>query len=171
MSIPGPRLLPVFAAAAMLLAVPPPIRAADANSANGTLTIQSAHKPFKIDLMHAYYIIGPDPYEAGKTIRSIVFTAADQRAAIEACKDTRCVGSLTFDFLRLDLGDDPRLVSWAARIDPASFSGGVAGSALKLGTDSADRLAGTLTMDAAGTKTAGTIKFDASLVKTFAKPE
>ncbi len=171
MSIPGTRLLSLFAAIAILLAVPALIQAADANTASGTLTIQSAHKAFKIDLTHAYYVIGPDPYETDRTIRSIVFTTADQRAAIEGCKDTRCVGLLTVDFLRLDLDDDPRLVSWAARIDPASFSGGVAGSALKLGTDSSDRLAGTVTIGEAGTRTAGTIKFDASLVKTFAKPD
>ncbi len=171
MNISAIRLFPLFAATAMLLMVPPPIQGADVNTASGTLTIQSAHKPFKIHLTHAYYIIRPDTYNIDKTIRSLVFTAADHRAAIEACEDTRCVELLTIDFLRLDLDDDPRLVSWAARIEPASFSGGVAGSALKLGTDSANRLAGTLTMDAADTKTAGTIQFDASLVKTIVNPQ
>lgn len=171
MNIPATRLLSLLTVTAMLLVAPPSIQAAGVNTASGTLTMQSADKTLKIDLTHAYYIIGPDPYETDKTIRSIVFTAADQRDAIEACKDTRCIGTLRIDFLRLDLDDDPRIVHWAVHIDPASFSGGATGSALKLDTDSADRLAGTLKMDSADKKQAGTIKFDASLVKTFAKPE
>lgn len=138
------------------------------DSAQGALVVQAEDKPLRIDLAHAYLVIGPDTYEAHKTTRRLVFAAADLRASIEACTEIRCATTISSDGLVLELGDAGSHGYWA-HVQPMQYAGSVDGGGLVLRTDTPDRLAGTLKIDESGVT--ATIMFDAPLVKSFGSAE
>jgi hypothetical protein len=144
----------------------PALSAAGADRAHGTLTVQAEDKPLSVQLKHAYYVSGPDTFEADKTTRRLVFTVDDPGATLAACIDIRCATAPSGDGLVVELDDAASPHYWA-HVVPMQYSGSVDGSGLVLRTDSADRLAGTLTIDNTGVKTR--IEFDASLLGTFAQ--
>jgi len=136
-----------------------------ADSARGTLTVETESKPASVELAHAYLVSGPDTFDAKKITRRIVFTKSDERAAIAACSDVSCATLSSSDGMTIDLGEQS-MASWWAHVHPMQYSG-MSPSALKLSADSAERVAGTFQLDSGGAK--ASIVFDAPLVKAFAK--
>jgi hypothetical protein len=157
-----------IAAALAALVAPAFAAAAGSDHAKGTLTVQAEAKPLQMELKHAYYVSGPDTFEAGKMTRRVVFAGDDLAATIRACADVGCATAPPGDGLMLELDDAAPSRYWA-HVRPMQYSGSVDSGGLVLKTDTADRLAGTLTIADAGVKT--TIEFDATLLKTFAPPK
>jgi len=163
MNRPGNTTLYALALIATLV-VPCAAVAADSH-AQGKLTLQGENKSLDVEVKHAYYVSGPDRFEATKMTRSLVFAVDDLAAVIQACADIGCATALSGDGLVLDLGDAASPSYWA-HVRPMQYSGFVGRNGLRLRTDSSDRLAGSLTIAGAGVKT--TIEFDVPLTKTFA---
>ena len=151
------------ACAAALIAFAAPSFAAGGDSAKGTLTLQGEDKPVSVELTHAYYITGPDQFDPKKTTRRIIFAGADVRAAIEACDEASCAMHAFNDGMTIEM-DDTSVRYWA-HVRPMQYSGMLERSALALGADKPDRLAGTVKLANSGVTT--TIVFDATLVKAF----
>jgi len=160
-----PRVLAALAGFALMTLSAPTILAAGADSATGTLSVEGPDKTLSAALTHAYVVVGPDTFEPEKITRRIVFTPQDERATIMACKDVSCATLSGSDGLTVSLreGSTP---AWWAHVYPIQYSGSTGADALKTTVDTADRLAGTFTLDNPGAK--ATIEFDATLVKTFA---
>lgn len=142
--------------------------AAASTTATGSLSVEGPDAPLVISLKHAYYVSGPDRFDETKSVRSIVFTADDQRAAIDACPDMRCAMLSSSDGLQIEIGDDGT-VNWWAHVAPVQYSSTTGGDALKLSVDSAGRVAGSFKLGGSGATTA--VEFDASLIRDFSKPE
>jgi len=159
-------LAPVAVAAALLTSAA--VLADASGSAKGKLTVQGEDKPLSVELAHAYLVKGPATFDQTQMARHIVFTAADERSTIAACKDIRCATLLSADGITVELPGDSA-PGWWAHVGPVQYSSTGDSDALKLGTDSAERLAGTFTIDRSMVTTS--IVFDAVLVKTFAIPE
>jgi hypothetical protein len=143
-------------------------RAAESSTASGTLSVEGPDDPLSIKLTHAYYVTGPDRFDETKTVRSIVFTADDQRAAIDACADMRCAMLSSSDGLQIEIGDSG-VVNWWAHVSPIQYSSTAGAEALELRVDSANRVAGTFKLGGSGATAA--VEFDASLARDFAKQE
>jgi hypothetical protein len=141
--------------------------AAGSDSAKGTLTVETQDKPASVELAHAYLVSGPDTFDETKITRRIVFTGTDERATIEACSNVRCATLSSSDGMTIDLGEDST-ASWWAHVSPMQYSGTSEPGALKLGTDTAERVAGTFKIGASGVT--ASIVFDAPLVKAFPLP-
>ncbi|MGA9422204.1 MAG: hypothetical protein WBW61_07560 [Rhodanobacteraceae bacterium] len=141
--------------------------AGESTMAKGNLSVEGPDDPLSVTLTHAYYVTGPDRFDETKTVRSIVFTKDDQRAAIGACADMRCAMLSATDGLQIDFAE-PGMVNWWAHVSPIQYSSTASGDALKLSVDSPGRVAGTFKLGGSGATTA--IEFDASLVRDFAKP-
>jgi len=125
-------------------------------------------KALRVDLKHAYVVVGPDTFEENKTTRRLVFAADDLRTTIAACKDVRCATTISSDGLVLDL-DDAGSSSYWAHVQPMQYSGSLDAGGLVLHIDKPDRLTGTLKIDNSGVTS--TIEFDAPLVKSFGHVE
>jgi hypothetical protein len=159
------RPSPLAIAAAALFALAAAAPAAASDNANGTLTVETEARPARVEVAHAYLVSGPDSFDPKKMTRRIVFTRADERAAIEACDDVGCATLSLGDGMTFDVGE-AGMASWWGHVRPMQYSG-MSGSALKLSADTAERMAGTFTVDTTGVK--ASIVFDATLVKAFAK--
>ena len=146
----------------------PAILAAESTMAKGALSLEGPDDPLVVTLAHAYYVTGPDRFDPTQTVRSVVFTTSDQRAAMAACADMRCAMLSSSDGLQIELGDGGS-VNWWAHVAPVQYSSSAGSDALKLRVDSPERVAGTFKLAGSGATTA--IEFDASLVRDFAKPE
>jgi hypothetical protein len=145
-----------------------PALAGESTMAKGTLSVAGPDAPLKVTLTHAYYVTGPDRFDATRTVRSIVFTVDDQRAAIVACADLRCAMLSSSDGLKIDLAETGS-IDWWAHVSPIQYAGTASRDALELGADSAGRIAGTFKLAGSGAATA--IRFDASLIRDFAKQD
>lgn len=150
--------------ATLIALASPMLFAAGGDRAQGTLTVQAEDKPLQMQLGHAYYVSGPDTFEADRMTRRLVFSADDLAATIRACPDVRCATIPSSDGLVLELDDAGSPRYWA-HVRPMQYSGSVDSGGLVLRADTADRLAGTLTIADSGVKT--TIDFDATLLKAF----
>jgi len=153
-----------FAVALIGLGVPSFAAQTASDSAQGTLVVQAQDKPLSVDLKHAYFLIGPDAFEANKTTRRVVFAADDLRATIKACKEVRCATTISNDGLVLEL-DDAGSASYWAHVQPMQYTSSVDAGGLVLHIDKPDRLAGTLKIDDSGVT--ARITFDAALLSTF----
>lgn len=157
---------------AALLLVPvlvaPPALADESTMARGTLSVEGHGDPLTISLAHAYYITGKDRFDETRTVRSIVFTADDRRAAMADCADLGCAMLSSSDGLKIDLSESGTVVWWA-HIAPIQYSSSASGDVLKLSADTAERVAGTFEL--AGSGATATIEFDATLVRDFSKQE
>jgi len=157
-----------FAVALIGLGVPSFAAQAASDSAQGALVVQAQEKPLSVDLKYAYFLIGPDLFEANKTTRRVVFSADDLRATIEACTEVRCATLISNDGLVLEL-DDAGSASYWAHVQSTQYTSSVDAAGLVLRIDKPDRLAGTLKIDDSGVT--ARITFDATRVRTFGPAE
>jgi len=145
--------------------------AAAAEPASGTINYQSKSGPIAINVAHVYLVKGPDAV-SGKTVRQLVFAPADIGAKLKACATLSCVGGLLNDGMTVDFDVSPRLNYWVVGNGQKVQYSGTAKpeETLKLTTDTAEQMAGTLTIDdskAGGAKV--NVKFDAKTAKSFSK--
>lgn len=134
------------------------------DTAKGTMTLQGESEPFAIVLTHAYYVTGPDRFDAKKILPRLIFTGEDVRAKIDACDDADCATYAASDGLRLELDPEGATTYWA-HVKPMQYSGMLDASSLKLSTQTPDRVTGTLNYKNSGVDITAT--FDATLVKAF----
>lgn len=139
--------------------------AAAGDHAHGRLTLDIDGKTRSAELAHVYFVVGPDAFDPSRTTRQLVFSVDDLGASIEACADIDCATVLGGDGLVLALDASGR-TRFHARMRPTQSGGFLPDGALKLSADAQDHVAGTLTLDSMGVKTA--IEFDATLRKAFA---
>jgi hypothetical protein len=144
---------------------------AAAEPASGTINYQSKAGPIVINVAHVYLVKGPDAV-TGKMIRELVIAPADIGAKVKACATISCVSGGLTEGMTVDFDAGPRLNYWVvANGQKVQYSGTAKpDETLKLTTDTADQLAGTLTIDdskAGGAKV--NIKFDAKTAKQFSK--
>jgi hypothetical protein len=141
-----------------------------AAAAKGTLSYKAQAKAYDVELKYAYLIKVPDTLDPKKIIRRLVFTPDDIAAAITACAAASCVNGSLSDSLHVDLST-PFLPYWMVLNDErVQFSGPADLTALKLTTETATRVAGTLIFDA--TRGGGPkvhVDFDAPLLKEFTR--
>ncbi len=141
-----------------------------ADSVSGTIAYQSKSGPLAVTVKNVYLVKGPDAV-SGKTIRRLVFSSADIGSKIKSCAAMSCSDADLGEGMTVDLDAGPRLNYWFVANDQrVQYSGTARPETLKLATDSAQRIAGKLTIDdtAAGGAKAN-IDFDAGLFKEFAK--
>lgn len=143
---------------------------AHADPATGKIFYQSKSGPIVVEVKNVYLVKGPDEV-SGKIIRRLVFSSADLSAKIEACAEMSCSdGSLT-EGLTVDFDAGPRMNYWfVGNGQRVQYSGTAKHEAAQLAVDTAQRLAGKLSLDdssAGGVK--ASIGFDAALLKEFAK--
>lgn len=156
----------VLLAAAAFLPV-----AATADPASGTINFQSKGGPIVVNVANVYLVKGPDAV-SGKTIRQLIFTSADVGAKLQACASMMCAGGNVTEGMTVDFDVGPRLNYWlAGNGQKVQYSGTAKpDETLKLTADTAQRLAGTLTIDDGATGGAKVnVKFDATLAKQFTK--
>ena len=142
-----------------------------AEKAKGTLTYKGPKKTFTVALKHAYLVKGPDTFEEGKTVRRLILTSGDFSAAIKGADALNGFDGKLMEGMIVELADGPRLNYWIVLNDQlVQYSGMVEPAALKSTTNTADHLAGKLTIDdvsAGGPKI--DVDFDAPLLKAFTK--
>ena len=140
-------------------------------TAKGSLTYKAKSGPITIAPKFAYLVKGPDAVDAGKTIRKLIFSTADLGAKIDACKTMNCTDADLGEGMTVDFDAGPRLNYWVVlNGQRVQYSGTEPPAALKLATDTPQRLAGTLAFDggaAGGPQVA--IEFDTPLVKEVTK--
>ena len=144
---------------------------ATADPASGTINYQSKAGPIAINVANVYMVKGPDAV-SGKTIRQLIFTTADIGAKLQACASMMCASGNVTEGMTVDFDVGPRLNYWVAGNGQKIQYSGTAkpDETLKLTADTAERLAGTLTIDdgaMGGAKV--NVKFDAKAVKQFNK--
>jgi len=145
--------------------------AADAEPASGTINYQSKAGPIVVNVANVYLVKGPDTV-SGKTIRQLIFTAADIGAKLQACASMSCASGNVTEGMTVDFDAGSRLNYWVVgNGQKVQYSGSAKpDAALKLTADAPDRLAGTLTFDdgaMGGAKV--NVKFDAKVVKQYGK--
>ena len=144
---------------------------AAAEPASGTITYQSKSGPIVIKVANVYLVKGPDAV-SGKTIRQLVFAPADISAKLQACATISCVSGQLMDGMTVDFDAGPRLNYWVvANGQKVQYSGTARpDEAAKLSANTADNVAGTLSIDdstAGGAKV--DVNFDAKTFKQFSK--
>ena len=145
--------------------------AATAEPTSGTINYQSKAGPIVINVANVYMVNGPDAV-SGKTIRQLIFTSADVGAKLQACASMMCASGNVTEGMTVDFDVGPRLNYWVVGNGQKVQYSGTAkpDETLKLTSDTAERLAGTLTIDdgaMGGAKV--NVKFDATTVKQFSK--
>jgi hypothetical protein len=141
-----------------------------ADSATGTISYQSKTGPIAISVKNVYFVKGPDAV-SGKTIRHLVFSSADLSAKIKGCAKMSCTDGDLNEGMTVDLDAGPRLNYWVVgNGQRVQYSGTAKPETLKLTTDTAQRIAGKLTIDDSGAGGAkASIDFDAALLKEFVR--
>jgi hypothetical protein len=145
--------------------------AAAADPASGTINYQSRAGALAVKVANVYLVKGPDSM-SGKTMRQLIFTSADIGAKLQACATMMCASGNVVEGMTVDFDTGPRLNYWVVgNGQKIQYSGSARpDEAAKLTADTAQRLAGTLTIDdgaAGGAKV--NVTFDATLVKQFSK--
>ena len=156
----------VFIAAAALLSA-----AAHADPASGTIDYRSKAGAVVVTVANVYLVTGPDAVSR-KTIRELIFTSADIGAKLQACATMSCASGIVTEGMTVDFDVSPRLNYWVVgNGQKIQYSGTAKPDAtLKLTADTAQRLAGTLTIDdgaMGGAKV--NVTFDATVFKQFSK--
>ncbi|MEW6143591.1 MAG: hypothetical protein AB1598_01090 [Thermodesulfobacteriota bacterium] len=145
--------------------------AAKAYAASGTAKGTLKIKDKTVDLKYAYLVKGPDMFDTSKTVSTVILTPTDIGQKISECKTASCATGLTEGMTvgREDFGGTVRVVYWVVTNDGMmQYSGNDDLSALALTADTADKMAGKLTIDdsaADGPKI--DVEFDAPLAKEF----
>lgn len=156
------NLAPWLAAVWLACATVPALAA---DSASGSLKMVAQGKPVSIAIHHVYFITGPDSFAPKQTTRRLIFSTQDTSAAIDACATASCAMSAIGDGMTLELEADTPMARWWVHLPRAQQSGMGNASMLSLATDTPQRVAGTLTINALGVETR--IAFDAGLVRAF----
>ena len=158
--------LTVFYAASVLTPLTDEARAAG-GTAKGTIKL----KDKTVEVKYAYLIKAPDSFDESKTVSTVIITPNDISKAITECQSGSCASGITEGMTvgKEDFGGTIRVVYWVVTKDGMmQYSGNDDVSALVLTTDTADRMAGKLTIDdsaAEGPKI--DVEFDAPLAKEF----
>ena len=145
--------------------------AATADPASGTINYQSKAGPVAINVANVYLVKGPDAV-SGKTIRQLIFNSADVGTKLQACASMMCAGGNVMEGMTVDFDVGPRLNYWVVGNGQKIQYSGTAkpDETLKLTADTAERLAGTLTINDGAMGGANVnVKFDATAVKQFNK--
>lgn len=143
----------------------------DASAAGGTAKGTIKIKDKTVDAKYAYLVKGPDMFDSSKTVSTVIITPSDISQKIFECKDASCASGITEGMTvgKEDFGSTTRVVYWVVTNDGMmQYSGNDDLSALALTTDTADRMAGKLTIDdsaADGPKI--DVEFDAPIAKEF----
>lgn len=143
----------------------------DAGAAGGTAKGTIKLKDKTVEVKYAYLIKAPDTFEPSKIVSTIILSPKDISKEIAACDRSMCATGLTEGMTvgKEDFGSTTRVVYWVVTNDGMmQYSGNDDVSALALTTDTADRMAGKLTVDdsaADGPKI--DVEFDAPLTKEF----
>ena len=144
---------------------------ADADQASGIIKLQSKAGPIVVNVANVYMVRGPDA-ASGKTIRQLIFTSADLSAKLQACASMSCASGIVLEGMTVDFDAGSRLNYWVVgNGQKVQYSGAARpDETLKLTSDSAERLAGSLAIDdsAMGGATVN-VKFDAAMAKQFSK--
>lgn len=145
--------------------------AATADSASGTINYQSKVGAVIVNVSNVYLVKGPDA-ASGKTIRQLIFTSTDLGPKLQACASMMCVSGSVTEGMTVDFDAGRRLNYWVVGNGQKVQYSGTArpDESVKLSADTAQRLAGTLTIDdgaIGGAKV--NVKFDATVVKQFSK--
>jgi hypothetical protein len=143
---------------------------AHADTASGTISYQSKAGPIVVTVKNVYFVKGPDAV-SGKIIRHLVFSSADLGAKIKSCAKMSCTDSDLNEGMTVDLDAGPRLNYWVVgNGQRVQYSGTAKPETLKLTTDTAQRIAGKLTIDDSGAGGAkANVDFDATMMKAFEK--
>jgi len=160
-----------FAALALAAAAAVFPAAAHADPAAGTIDYRSKAGAVVVNVAHVYLVTGPDAVSR-KMMRELIFTSADIGAKLQACATISCASGNVTEGMTIDFDVSPRLNYWVVgNGQKIQYSGTAKPEAtLKLNADTAQRLAGTLTVDDSamgGPKV--DVKFDATVVKQFSK--
>ena len=158
------RLRPLIAVA-IAAALPLFPSLASADTTTGTISYQSKVAPIALKVANVYLVKGPDA-ASGKTIRQLIFTTADLGAKLKACTSMSCASGIVLEGMTVDFDAGPRLNYWVVGNGQKIQYSGTArpDETLKLTADTAERLAGVLTIDdsaAGGAKV--NVNFDATL--------
>jgi len=159
---------PAIAMAAVAAFVP---AAATADSTSGTINYQSKSGPIVVNVTNVYMIKGPDAV-SHKAMRELIFTSADVGAKLQTCASMMCASGNVLEGMTVDFDVVPRLNYWVVgNGQKVQYSGTVKpDESLKLIADSAEHLAGSLTIDDSATGGATVnVKFDATIFKQFSK--
>lgn len=152
--------------AAMLTAMP--VAAVQAGEASGTLVHQTRSGPIEVKPKHAYLVVGPN-FE-NKTVRLLVLSEADMTSAIQGCDRLGCVGSELMAGTTVEFDAGTRMGYWfVANGQRVQHSDTAQPETMNLSQNTPKRLAGQWTLTG-GVGPTGSVKFDATLVKTFSKP-
>jgi len=142
-----------------------------AEPASGPINYKSKAGTLAITVANVYLVKGPDAV-SGKTMRELIFTSADIGAKLQACATMSCASGIVTEGMTVDFDAGPRLNYWVVGNGQKIQYSGTArpDETLKTSADTADRLAGTLTIDDAAAGGAKVdVKFDAKVVKQFSK--
>lgn len=142
-----------------------------ANTAGGTINYKAKSGAMTIAPKHVWLVKGPDAIDPKKTIRKLIFSSTDIGAKVIACKTMSCTDADLGSGMTVDLDAGPRLNYWVV-LDgqKVQYSGTAPVDNLKLTTNSANRLAGKLSIDgvaAGGPKV--DIDFDATMLPELSK--
>ena len=140
------------------------------DSSKGTLIYKGKKKTFNIDLKYAYFVAGPDSFDPNKKIRRLIFTNVNLEAKIKSCEVMNCVDS-SIEGIQVDLDAADRILYWVnLNGQLVQYSGTAMLDAMVLTTESKDRLAGSLKIDAlASGGPSVDVSFDVTLLKSYLK--
>lgn len=151
---------------ALLTAIP--LATAQAGEASGTLVHQARSGSIEVKPKHAYLVVGPN-FE-NKTVRLLVLSEADLTSAIKACDRLGCVSGELMAGTTVEFDAGPRMGYWfVANGQRVQHSDTTRSETMNLTQNTPQRLAGQWTLTG-GVGPTGSVKFDATLVKTFSKP-
>ena len=159
-------LFAIFIMAAVLFPMTENVLAAG-GTAKGTIK----YKDRTVDLKYAYMIKAPDTFEEDKTVTTVIITPNDISPKIAGCQNASCASGITEGMTvgKEDFGSTTRVVYWVVTKDGMmQYSGNQDVTALKLTTDTADRMAGKLAVDDSAADGPNIdVEFDAPLTKEF----
>ena len=158
-----------LAMAAVLSAVS--VQPASADAAGGTAKGKIQYKDKTVDLKYAYIITGPDMFDPDQTETTIILSPTDLSDAIAKCESQSCAGGLTegMTLSTEDFGGTVRVVYWVVTNNGLmQYSGNTDVSVLTLTTDTPEKKAGKMSVDASAAEGPKIdVEFEAPLTKAF----
>lgn len=148
-----------------------PVLSPSAGAAGGTAKGNIQYKDKTVELKYAYVITGPDMFDPDQTETTIILSPTDISETIAKCESQSCAGGLTegMTLSTEDFGGTVRVVYWVVTNDGMmQYSGNTDTSALTLTTDSPEKKAGKMSVDASAAEGPKIdVEFDAPLTKAF----
>lgn len=158
-----------LAMAAVISAVTVP--SASAGAPGGTTKGKIQYKDKTVELKYAYIITGPDMFDPDQTETTIILSPTDLSETIAKCESQSCAGGLTegMTLSTEDFGGTVRVVYWVVTNNGLmQYSGNTDTSALTLTTDTPEKKAGKMSVDASAAEGPKIdVEFDAPLTKAF----